>query len=91
MAAPAQARPRSEPPRSLAEIRRLMGFSRERLAQIAEIAHLGRMIYTPEGFDLFLTTPMGVFAGLTALQFIEMGRDDEVFAALAADYEGIGF
>jgi DNA-binding XRE family transcriptional regulator len=106
---------------SFAEIRRLMGLSRERmgrlldvsaktverwearnelpsnrllrdrLAQIQEIAQLGLMVYTREGFDLFMTTPMGVFDGHTALQYIEIGRGDEVFSALAEDYEGMGF
>ncbi len=62
---------------------------RERLVQ--EIAYLGLMIYTREGFDLFMTTPMGVFDNHTALQMIEHGRGDEVFSAFAADYEGMGF
>jgi DNA-binding XRE family transcriptional regulator len=64
---------------------------RERLAQIQEIAELGLMVYTREGFDLFMTTPMGVFDNHTALQMIEMGKGDEVFSAFAADYEGMGF
>ncbi|MHB8645715.1 MAG: helix-turn-helix domain-containing protein [Thermomicrobiales bacterium] len=64
---------------------------RERLAQIQEIAELGLMVYTREGFDLFMTTPMGVFDNHTAMQMIEIGRGDEVFSAFAADYEGMGF
>ncbi len=64
---------------------------RERLAQIQEIAELGLMVYTREGFDLFMTTPMGVFDNHTALQLIEIGRGDEVFSAFAEDYEGMGF
>lgn len=64
---------------------------RERLAQIQAIAELGLMVYTREGFDLFMTTPMGVFDNHTALQMIEIGRGDEVFSAFAEDYEGMGF
>ncbi|MDQ6833917.1 MAG: transcriptional regulator [Chloroflexota bacterium] len=64
---------------------------RERLAQVQEIAHLGLMVYTREGFDVFMTTPMGVFDNHTALQMIEIGRGNEVFSAFAADYEGMGF
>lgn len=64
---------------------------RERLAQIQEIVELGLMVYTREGFDLFMTTPMAVFDNHTALQMIEIGRGDEVFSAFAADYEGMGF
>jgi len=64
---------------------------RERLAQIQEIAELGLMVYTREGFDLFMTTPMGVFDNYTAMQMIEIGRGDEVFSAFAEDYEGMGF
>ncbi len=64
---------------------------RERLVQVQEIAHLGLKIYTRRGFDLFMTTPMGVFDNHTALQIIEIGRGDEVFSAFAEDYEGMGF
>lgn len=64
---------------------------RERLAQIQKITELGLMVYTREGFDLFMTTPMGVFDNYTAMQMIEMGKGDEVFSAFAADYEGMGF
>lgn len=64
---------------------------RERVAQIQEIVELGLMVYTREGFDLFMTTPMGVFDNHTAMQMIEIGRGDEVFSAFAADYEGMGF
>jgi transcriptional regulator with XRE-family HTH domain len=63
---------------------------RQRLAQVQEIATLGRIAYTPEGLTLFLTAPMPVFHGRTALQLIESGQADEVFAALATDYEGLG-
>jgi DNA-binding XRE family transcriptional regulator len=65
--------------------------ARQRLAQIQEIVKLGRVVYTPHGIDLFLTTPMPVFDNHTALQLIELGQGDRVFAALAEDYEGLGF
>lgn len=64
---------------------------RQRMEQIREIANLGLTVYERAGFDLFLTTPMAVFGGHTALQLIEIGRGEEVIAALAADYEGLGF
>lgn len=64
---------------------------REQFAQIQEIRNLGLCVYKPEGFHLFLKTPLPVFSGRTALQMIEQGEADAVLAALAADYEGLGF
>jgi transcriptional regulator with XRE-family HTH domain len=64
--------------------------ARERLSRIREITELGRAIYTEEGMQRFLTTPLPVFDGATALQMIEIGQADRVLAALAADYEGLG-
>jgi DNA-binding XRE family transcriptional regulator len=64
---------------------------REQLAQIQEIRDLGLIVYTPEGFQLFLKTPLPTFAGRTALQMIEQGHAEAVFAALASDYEGLGY
>lgn len=64
--------------------------ARRRLAQLDEIAALGLAVYAPEGFRLFLTTPMPVFGGRTALQLIELGEGEAVMGALAADYEGLG-
>jgi transcriptional regulator with XRE-family HTH domain len=64
--------------------------ARERLSRIREITELGRAIYTEEGMQRFLTTPLPVFDGATALQMIENGQADRVLAALAADYEGLG-
>ena len=43
------------------------------------------------GFEEFLSTPLPVFEGRTALQTLSLGRADLVLAALAADYEGLGF
>ena len=63
---------------------------KERLARVQEIARLGLAVYTPEGLRQFLTTPLPVFDGHAALQLIELGQEDRVLAALAADYEGLG-
>jgi len=62
-----------------------------RLAQLREIVELGLIVYTPEGFRLFLTAEMPVFDGKNALEFLEHDRGEAVFGALAGDYEGIGF
>jgi hypothetical protein len=64
---------------------------REQLAQIQEIRDLGLIVYTPEGFQLFMKTPLPTFAGRTALQMIEQGHAAAVLAALASDYEGLGY
>lgn len=63
----------------------------DRLARIQEVIQLGMLVYTTEGFHRFLTTPLAVFGGRTALQLIETGQADRVVAALAADYEGLGY
>jgi len=60
-------------------------------AAIAQIRELGLTVYTPEGFAMFMTTPMKPFNYHTALHEIEMGRADLVLGALAADYEGGGY
>ena len=62
-----------------------------RLAKIQEIVQLGRTVYAPETFAQFLITPLTEFGGRTALQLIEQGEADSVLAALAADYEGLGY
>ncbi|MDO8674324.1 MAG: transcriptional regulator [Dehalococcoidia bacterium] len=62
----------------------------ERLSKIQEIAQLGLSVYSAEGFRQFLTTPLSVFDGHTALQMVELGQAERVFGALAADYEGLG-
>ncbi len=59
--------------------------------QRQELLELGLCVYTPEGFGLFLTTPFPQFSGLTSLQMIEQGHAEDVLAALASDYEGIGY
>ena len=64
---------------------------RVQLAHIQAVRDLGLCVYTPEGFRQFLRTPLPIFAGRTPLQMIEQGRADDVLAALASDYEGLGF
>ena len=64
---------------------------RHRLAQLQEIAELGRIVYTPDGLVLFLKTPFPTFDGRTGLQLIETGDGERVFGVLAGEYEGLGF
>ncbi|MHB8577791.1 MAG: helix-turn-helix domain-containing protein [Dehalococcoidia bacterium] len=65
--------------------------ARNLLVKLAEIVHLGLIVYTPEGFVIFMSTPLGEFHGRTALQLIELGEAEDVLGALAGDYEGLGF
>jgi DNA-binding XRE family transcriptional regulator len=62
----------------------------EVLRQLREIARLGALVYTVEGFARFLGTRLSVFGGFTPMDAIRNGRADEVIAVLAADYEGLG-
>lgn len=62
-----------------------------RLAQLQEIRDLGLMVYTPDGFRLFLRAALPDLDGLTSLRAIELGHGDDVIGALATDYEGLGF
>jgi hypothetical protein len=64
---------------------------RAQLAQIQEMRDLGLTVYTPEGFQEFLRTPLAPFNGKTPLQMIEQGAIEDVIAALASDYEGLGY
>jgi DNA-binding XRE family transcriptional regulator len=64
---------------------------RTQLAQIEEVRDLGLSVYTLEGFQEFLRTPLPTFDGRTPLQMIEQGKADDVIAALASDYEGLGY
>lgn len=60
----------------------------KRLQDLEEITKLGLMVYTEEGFQQFLRTPLREFDGKTALDLISIGDTKKVFAALATDYEG---
>jgi transcriptional regulator with XRE-family HTH domain len=64
---------------------------RARLAKLQEIATLGLMVYTAEGLKEFLTTPLPVFNGYTAIDLMLIGQYDRVIGALAADFEGLGY
>ena len=63
----------------------------ERLAKLRKIAAIGRKVYTPEGLNEFLSTPLGVFGGRSGYEMILLGEHETVLSALAADYEGLGF
>ena len=60
-----------------------------RLARLKELVDLGLLVYTPDGFARFMATPLPVFGGQTALQLIERGEIERVFAELASTYEGV--
>jgi len=64
---------------------------RSQLLDLHEIRELGLLVYTLEGFQQFLKTPLPIFGGKTALQMVEQGQSGSVIAALASDYEGLGF
>ena len=64
---------------------------RKDFAKLREIAALARAVYTPEGVEAFLTTPLAALDGRTALELLSLGEYDRVVAVLAADYEGLGY
>jgi transcriptional regulator with XRE-family HTH domain len=64
---------------------------RASLAKLKEIEDLGLLVYTPDGFREFLRTPMTAFDSHSALEMITLGQHERVIAALAADYEGLGY
>lgn len=64
---------------------------RRRLTLIDEIINVGLLVYTEEGFREFMTTPLAEFDNCTALQLIERDQEERVLAALASDYEGLGY
>jgi hypothetical protein len=49
------------------------------------------MVYTAEGLKEFLTTPLPVFNGYTAIDLMLIGEYNRVISALAADFEGLGY
>jgi DNA-binding XRE family transcriptional regulator len=65
--------------------------SRARLARLRQLTDLGLAVYGPVAFQRFVSLPMPLFGGRTALQLIELGDTERVYGALAADYEGQGF
>lgn len=66
-------------------------IAKKDFAKLREIAVLARAVYTPEGVEAFLTAPLAAFDGRTALELMSLGEFDRVIAALAADYEGLGY
>jgi len=64
---------------------------RMQLAELQQLRDAGLSVYTAEGFHRFLRTPLPAFGGRTPLQLIEQDRTSDVIAALAADFEGLGF
>ncbi len=64
---------------------------RNRLAAIAELAHLGLLVYGTDGLPLFLRTPLRSLGNHTPLQEIMAGRVERVVEVLASEYEGLGF
>ena len=62
-----------------------------KLSRVIEVVELGRKVYTPEGLEEFVTTPLPVFGHRSAIQLMAEGEYDKVLGALADDYEGLGF
>lgn len=58
------------------------------VVELQNIADLGLIVFTPEGFSLLMRQPQPVFGHKSGLQMIEEGHADDVFAELAGAYEG---
>ncbi|MBI5528689.1 MAG: transcriptional regulator [Deltaproteobacteria bacterium] len=63
----------------------------ERLSRVIEVVELGRKVFTPDGLEEFVTTPLPAFGHKTAIQLMAEGDYDKVLGALADDHEGLGF
>jgi hypothetical protein len=63
---------------------------RTMVAQLAQVRDLGLTVFTPDGFNRFLNTPLPVFENRTALKELELGHFDRVLGVLAGVYEGAG-
>jgi DNA-binding transcriptional regulator YiaG len=63
--------------------------AKQHLAKLKKIADIAIKVYTPEGVEEFLSTPMEEFDGRTAYELISLGEHERVIAALAADREGL--
>lgn len=61
------------------------------LAKLKQIAELADKVYGAEAIEVFLLTPMEEFGNLSAYEIMALGKYDQVIAALAADYEGLGY
>ncbi len=62
-----------------------------KMSKLQEILELGSRVYAPDGLKEFLSTPLPVFSGRSGFDLIGLGEFEPVIAALAADFEGIGF
>jgi hypothetical protein len=58
---------------------------------IQYLIELGEQVYTPEGFELFLSTPQPIFDERTALELLAAGEVERVLSAVAADWDGLGY
>lgn len=58
------------------------------VVELQNIADLGLLVFTPEGFAMLMQQPQPAFGQASGLQMIEAGRADDVFAELAWAYEG---
>ena len=65
--------------------------AKEHLAKLQQIASLAQKVYTPQGVEEFIFTPQEEFDGHTAYDIISLGEYNRVIAALASDYEGLGY
>ena len=66
--------------------------ARHDFAKLRQIAELAQAVYgAGEGVEVFLTAPLSVFDGRTALELMSLGDYDRVIAVLAADFEGLGY
>jgi DNA-binding transcriptional regulator YiaG len=63
----------------------------QNIHKLMEILDLGSKVYTEEGLQEFLSTPLAVFNNHSANQLMSIGDYDAVLSALAADYEGLGY
>ncbi len=63
----------------------------QQVAKLKEIQELGLMVYTPDGFQEFLKTPLTVLGGRCAMELLILGDYEAVISALVADFEGTGF
>ena len=64
---------------------------KRRLAVVDEVVRLGRVVYGERGIPRLPDQPTERVRRLTALQLIERGEEERVLAALASDYEGLGY
>lgn len=59
--------------------------------ELKRIVELAQKVYTPEGVEMFLSTPREEFGGRSAYETILRGEYEMVLGALATDYEGLGY